>query len=59
MRNLGLVILILITGCSGSEIALQIQEYPEWNWVNQSVFMHNVRTCRSMDICAAEHLFIR
>jgi hypothetical protein len=59
MKYLSLGILILMTGCTGSGMNIYLQDYPEWNWVDQTVFMHNVRTCRSMDYCAAEQLFDR
>ena len=38
---------------------MQMSEYPEWNYMDQQLFMQNVRICRAMDHCAAENLFNR
>jgi hypothetical protein len=52
---------LLLTGCSNfgapSGMSLHLQEYPQFNWIDQDIFMLNVRTCRSLDHCAAEQLF--
>ncbi len=38
---------------------MQMSEYPEWNYIDQQLYMQNVRICRAMDHCAAEDLFRR
>ena len=52
---------LLLTGCSNFEapsgMSLHLQEYPRFEWVDQNIFMTNIRTCRSLDQCAAEQLF--
>lgn len=59
MKKLLLIILLSLTGCSLSEVSMQMSDYPEWNWMDEQLFMQNVRICRAMDHCAAEDLFRR
>ncbi len=59
MKKLSIIILLLLTGCSGTIPSMHISEYPEWNYMDQQLFMQNVRICRAMDHCAAENLFNR
>ena len=59
MRRLSIIILLSLTGCSLREISMQMSDYPEWNWMDQQLYMQNVRICRTKDHCAAENLFRR
>jgi len=59
MKKIFIITLLLFTGCSLSEMSMQMSEYPEWNYMDQQLFMQNVRICRAMDHCAAENLFNR
>lgn len=59
MKKIFIITLLLFTGCSLSEISMEMSEYPEWNYMDQQLFMQNVRICRAMDHCAAENLLNR
>ena len=43
MRRLLIIILLSLTGCSLSEVSMQMSDYPEWNWMDQQLYMQNVR----------------
>ena len=57
----GLLILLMITGCSNSEYrwSYNLDHYEDFNWMDQDLFIQNVRDCRTQSICRAKDLFDR